>query len=109
MSRRGWIGSSLLLLTVAATGVGLAAWKYWSIQKANAASANQPEPVESVTVAIATEREHRRTTTSIGTIMALRSITLRNEIPGTVRRVLLAPGEIVEEGALLVALDVSVE
>ncbi|MGQ0833489.1 MAG: efflux RND transporter periplasmic adaptor subunit [Gammaproteobacteria bacterium] len=75
----------------------------------NAASANQPEPVESVTVAVAKEREHRRTTTSIGTVMALRSITLRNELPGTVSRVMLAPGEVVDAGTVLVALDVSVE
>src|SRR5690606_11836294 len=40
---------------------------------------------------------------------ALRSTTLRNELPGTVREVHLTPGRIVEEGDLLVALDVSVE
>jgi membrane fusion protein (multidrug efflux system) len=39
----------------------------------------------------------------------MRSITLRNEPAGTVRRVALTPGQIVEAGALLVALDVSVE
>jgi membrane fusion protein (multidrug efflux system) len=109
MNRRAWIGSSLLLLTVVGTGVALVAWKHASIQEANAASANQPEPTESVTVAVATEREHRPTTTSIGTVLALRSITLRNELPGTVRHVMLTPGQIVDEGTVLVALDVSVE
>ncbi|MFH0351974.1 MAG: efflux RND transporter periplasmic adaptor subunit [Chromatiales bacterium] len=109
MNRRGWIGSSLLLVTVVGTGVALAAWKHASIQEANAASANQPEPMESVTAAVATEREHRPTTTSIGTVLALRSITLRNERPGTVRQVMLTPGQIVEAGTVLVALDVSVE
>ncbi len=109
MNRRGWIGSSLLLVTVVGTGVALAAWKQASIQEANAASANQPEPMESVTVAVATEREHRPTTTSIGTVLALRSITLRNELPGTVSRVVLMPGAVVEAGKVLVALDVSVE
>ena len=34
MNRRGWIGSSLLLVMVVAAGVGLAAWKYASIQEA---------------------------------------------------------------------------
>jgi membrane fusion protein (multidrug efflux system) len=42
-------------------------------------------------------------------VVALRSITLRNELPGTVREVRLAPGQVVEAGALLVALDVSME
>jgi membrane fusion protein (multidrug efflux system) len=60
---------------VIAVGVGLGAWKYTSIQETNEASANQPEPMESVTVAMASEREHRRTTTSIGTVLALRSVT----------------------------------
>lgn len=109
MSRRGWIGSSLLLVAVVGTGGGLAAWKYASIEKANAASANQPEPMESVTVAVAKERTHRQTTTSIGTVIALRSITLRNELPGTVRQVMLTPGQVVDAGFVLVTLDVSVE
>jgi membrane fusion protein, multidrug efflux system len=109
MSRRGWIGSFLLLVMVVAVGIGLAAWKYTSIQETHAASANQPEPMESVTVAVAKEVEHRQTTTSIGTVLALRSITLRNELPGTVRYVSLTPGQIFDTGMVLVALDVSVE
>jgi membrane fusion protein (multidrug efflux system) len=109
MNHRGWIGSSVLLATVAALGVGLGAWKHSSLQESNAASARQPEPMESVTVAVASEREHRDTTTSIGTVLALRSVTLRNELAGTVREVALTPGQIVEAGRVLVALDVSVE
>lgn len=109
MNRRSWIGSSLLLVTVVSVGIGLSAWKYTSIQATVAASANQPEPMESVTVALARALEHRPTTTSIGTVLALRSITLRNELPGTVRHVSLTPGQIVDAGMVLVALDVSVE
>jgi membrane fusion protein (multidrug efflux system) len=109
MNHRGWIGSSLLVATVVALGAGLAAWKYSSIRESNIASANQPEPMESVTVEVAKEREHRGTTTSIGTVLALRSVTLRNELPGTVREVALTPGQLVEAGTILVALDVSVE
>ena len=109
MNRRSWIGSSLLLLTVAAAGVGLAAWKYGSIQANAAASANQPEPMESVSVSVARDVEHHQTATSIGTVLALRSITLRNELAGTVSQVKFVPGQTVEAGAVLVALDVSVE
>ena len=109
MSRRGRIGSVLLLTTVVGTGGALAAWKYASKQEARAASANQPEPIESVTVAVAKALEHRQTTTSIGTVIALRSITLRNELPGTVRQVMLTPGQVVDAGTVLVALDISVE
>lgn len=109
MNRQKWLGSILLVLFVLLIGVGLAAWKYESIQNEQGASANQPEPMESVTIAVARQIEHRPITTSIGTVLALRSITLKNELAGTVREVRLRPGQIVEAGALLVALDVSVE
>jgi membrane fusion protein (multidrug efflux system) len=87
----------------------LAVWKYGALQAADAEAASQPEPVESVRVAVAKEREHRATTTSIGTVLALRSVTLRNELPGTVSRAVLTPGQVVEAGTLLIAQDVSVE
>ena len=109
MNRNNWIGSVLLVALVIIIGLGLAAWKYESFQGEQAASANQPEPMESVTVAVARAIDHRPSTTSIGTVLALRSITLKNELAGTVREVRLTPGQIVEAGTLLVALDVSVE
>lgn len=109
MTHYRWVRSLLLLFVVVGLGIGLAAWKYASFQENAAASANQPEPMESVTTARARELEHRQTTTSIGTVLALRSISLRNELPGTVQEVRLIPGQVVEKGAVLVALDVSVE
>ena len=108
VSRR-WLGSALLVGSVLATGTLLAAWKHNANREAAEASAHQPEPVELVTVATAEPRAHRQTTTAIGTVLALRSITLRNELPGTVRQASLTPGQIVEPGTVLVALDVSVE
>ena len=61
MRRRGWIGSSLLLVTLVATGGILAVWKYSSLRAADSAAANQPEPTEMVTTAVAKEVEHRQT------------------------------------------------
>jgi membrane fusion protein (multidrug efflux system) len=109
MNRRGWIGSSLLLVIVVATGGALAAWKYNSLRASEAAAASQPEPIELITVAIPKEVEHRPASTSIGTVLALRSITLRNELAGTVSQVRLTPGRIVEKGSVLLTLDASVE
>src|SRR4051812_35250558 len=109
MSLRGWIGSGVLLAAVAGVAVGLAFWKKKTIETAIAASADRPEPMESVAVAVAQPREHRRTTTAIGTVWALRSIALKNELAGTVKSVALTPGQVVEPGAVLVAQDVSVE
>jgi membrane fusion protein (multidrug efflux system) len=109
MKSRQWIGSVSLVGAIIVTGLLLTAWKRSSIADADAAASNQPEPAESVVTAVAREHEHVRTTTSIGTVVALRSITVRNELPGTVRYVALEPGKIVEAGTTLVALDVSVE
>lgn len=106
---RKWVSPVILLLSLVGVGAGLVAWKQEATEQANAAAASQPEPVETVTVATAREQQHRRTTTSIGTVVALRSVSLRNELAGTVREVLLSPGAVVEEGTLLVALDVAVE
>lgn len=108
-TRRNWIRAAAVVATVLGVGGVLAGWKVGATREANAAAASQPEPVEAVSAAVATERQHRPTTTSIGTVLALRSITLRNELPGTVRHVRLTPGQIVEQGTVLVALDVSVE
>ena len=109
MNNRGWTGSAVLLVTLAITGSGLVAWKRASVRKADAAAASQPEPIESVTLASARARRYRPATTAVGTILALNSITLRNELAGTVSQVTLVPGQVVEAGVVLVALDVSVE
>jgi membrane fusion protein, multidrug efflux system len=105
----GLTGSAVLLGILLITAGGLVAWKHASVRRADAAAASQPEPIESVTLAVARKREYRPTTTSVGTVLALNSITLRNELAGTVRQVALAPGRIVGAGTVLVALDVSVE
>jgi len=109
MNTRSWTGSAVLLATLVLTAGSLVAWKRASARKADAAAARQPEPVESITLAVARGRQYRPTTTSVGTVLALTSITLRNELAGTVRQVALVPGQVVEAGAVLVALDVSVE
>lgn len=103
------IRSAALLTTLGLVGGGMAVWKMVDAQHAEAALASAPEPAEVVTAATAVARDHRESTTSIGTILATRSVTLRNELPGTVRQVRLRPGEVVEAGALLVELDTSVE
>jgi membrane fusion protein, multidrug efflux system len=108
MIRRS-VGSIALIATIVVTGTALAAWKNSALEDSAAAAASQPEPVESIAVAVAEEREHARVTTSVGTIVATRSISVRNELPGTVRQVHLEPGKIVEAGTVLIGLDVSVE
>lgn len=107
--RHRLLAPSLLLGSVIVLIGAIGSWKGASIAAATAAAQSEPEAAESITTAVAVEREHRPTTTSIGTVVALRSISLRNELPGTVHSVRLTPGEIVEAGTVLVAFDVSVE
>jgi len=102
-------GSAILIAIILAIGAALAVWKTASARATAAAATHQPEPVEVVTTAVAREEQHRATSTSIGTVLALRSITLRTELSGTVSAVALVPGRIVDSGAVLVALDISVE
>jgi membrane fusion protein, multidrug efflux system len=109
MSRRNLLPSLLLLVSVGLVAGALGYWKYRAISNEARASENQPEMAEAVSQAVAERREYRDSATSIGTVLAVRSITLRNELPGTVREVNLQPGAIVEPGQVLVALDVSVE
>ncbi len=109
MNGRHFKSSAVLLAVVVGGAVVLGIWKYGALQLAAAAAASQPEPMESVMAAEAKTLEHTPSTTAIGTVMALRSITLRNELAGTVRETALEPGRTVEPGTVLVALDVAVE
>jgi membrane fusion protein, multidrug efflux system len=109
MTWRGVLGSLLLLAAVGGTAAFLYVKKQAADRTATEAIAARPEPMEFATVATAKEREHQRVTTAIGTIVALRSIVLKNEVAGTVVETNLVPGKIVEAGALLVKIDVSVE
>src|SRR6266550_2499656 len=53
LASRDWIRSVALVVTVLVTGVALAAWKSAAARAASAAAARQPEPIESVNIAVA--------------------------------------------------------
>jgi membrane fusion protein, multidrug efflux system len=109
MLKQIWNRSSILIVALLLTAGALAAWKVAAVMDSAHAAANQPEPMETIVVVAARQRPYTPSTTAVGTVVAQRSVTLRNELPGTVRKVNLAPGRIVEAGTVLVALDVSVE
>lgn len=83
-------------------------WKQHTARVA-LASAHHGEPAEAIESSVARTQLHARTTTAIGTVRALQSINLQNELPGTVRKVDLQTGQIVDAGTVLVELDVAVE
>lgn len=74
-----------------------------------AAQAAPPEMPTFVSLAQAQEVSFRQSSSAIGTIVAPQSISLRNEIAGTVSHVNLSAGSIVEEGTILLQLDTSIE
>ncbi len=105
---RAWVRSAVLFGAVVVVGGGVVALRDVLGEGAHA-EAMSAEPAQVVTQAIAEARTHRGSTTAIGTVLATRSISLRNELPGTVRWVGLKSGQVVKAGTVLVALDVSVE
>src|SRR6218665_1844207 len=96
MKASSWIISLVLIGALGAAAAGLAAWKRADIRKSMEAAAAMPEPAESIVTVPAGEVDHRNSTVAVGTVLALRSITLRNELAGTVVKADLTPGRIVE-------------
>lgn len=105
---RAWLRSAVLFGGIVVVGGGIVALRDVFGEGAHA-EAVMAEPAQVVTASVAQSRTHRGSTTAIGTVLATRSITLRNELPGTVRWVGLKSGQVVGAGTVLVALDVSVE
>lgn len=103
------VASLLLLVVVVGGGALIYLWKTFGDAAAAQAAASQPPPMWAVESAEVRTQPFARSTTSIGTVRALQSITLRNELPGTVHKVSLQTGQVVEAGAVLVELDVAVE
>lgn len=110
MNRTQWIGSTVLALCLAGLAAGVVFWKRSEAQAKEAAeAAQQHEPMEIVSEALARAEQHQPVVGAVGTAIALRSIQLRNELAGSIVSVALEAGRIAEEGELLVELDVSVE
>jgi membrane fusion protein, multidrug efflux system len=101
-------GSLAVLLGIGAVGYGLFAIKQHQFAQMAAQEA-PPEAPNFVKMATAHSISFRATSTAIGTIIAPRSILLSNEVPGTVVSTALTPGTIVEEGTVLLQLDISIE
>ena len=66
-------------------------------------------PPESVTTAKAEATEWQAVRPAIGSLVAVRGVTLGAEITGTVREILFDNGSFVKKGAVLVRLDTSTE
>ena len=108
MLRRAVAWLAVILAIVGIAG-GLGAYKYKEIQAATAAAQATPEPVEAVLSVSARNGEWAASTRAIGSVVVLRQVEIRNEIAGVIANIGFKSGDIVEEGALLVQLDVRQE
>jgi membrane fusion protein, multidrug efflux system len=111
-ARKKWIvplfGSLCVLLCVVGAGAGLYYFKAWQLAQM-AKQKEPPEPATTVSVTEAKPVSFRQHSSAIGTIVAPQSITLSNEIAGTVSQAELSAGAIVEAGTVLLQLDTSIE
>jgi membrane fusion protein (multidrug efflux system) len=94
----------MLSLVVLLVG-GLGFVKFQQIQTAIAQGAAYQPPPEAVTTLVAAEEAWPETISAIGTVAAVRGVTVSADLSGTVDRVLFESGRAVDAGAVLVELD----
>jgi membrane fusion protein (multidrug efflux system) len=66
-------------------------------------------PPETVSTAVAQAETWETTVSAVGSISGLRSVTVSNEVPGTISKIRFESGQVVREGQVLVELDSGVE
>src|SRR5262249_14853287 len=97
-----------MIVMLAATLVvvaGLGFVKFKQIQTAIAEGAAYQPPPEAVTTIVASQDERPSTLTAIGTVAAVRGVTVSADLPGIVERVAFESGQAVREGEVLAVLD----
>src|SRR5262249_17010919 len=106
MNRRGPI---LVVASVVGIVCFLASYKYWRVSSTIAPAASFGGPAESVEVAPVRAIPWQGRASAAGTIVARESVTLSNELAGTIAQVGFSSGQIVEAGQVLVELDTRTE
>ena len=94
----------MLAVTVAIVA-GLGFVKFKQIQTAIAQAAAFQPPPEAVTTIVASQEQWPSTLTAIGTIAAVRGVTVSADLPGVVDRIAFESGQSIREGEVLAVLD----
>src|SRR5881398_3665127 len=93
------------MLVVSAVFIaGLGFFKFQQFQTMAHASAFQPPP-EAVTTIIAKQEKWPATLSAIGSMAAVKGVTVSADLPGTVSRIAFDSGKAVHAGDILVELD----
>ena len=101
MAKRMLVMLTLTLLFVGALGFV----KFKQIQTAIAQGAAYQPPPEAVTTIIAAQEQWPSTINAIGTLAAVRGVTVGADLPGIVDQILFESGDWVREGQTLAILD----
>ena len=104
MKKSSIVASIVLFSVLGAAAGGLALQKVLAIRR-QAAAAPQGEPPSAVEVTSVRESTWQRRADLVGTVISTRSVTVSNELPGTVRSIGFGSGAIVEPGEVLLTLD----
>lgn len=96
------IGMLAVTLTLVAA---LGFVKFKQIQTAIAQGAAFQPPPEAVTTIVASEEAWASTLNAIGTVAAVRGVTIAADLPGTVEKIAFESGQSVREGDVLALLD----
>jgi membrane fusion protein (multidrug efflux system) len=105
-NKRVWVFAVLGIVAVIAVLVGI---KAGQIAKMIGAGKSFAPPPESVTSAKIEAAEWPSSSAAIGTLVAVRGVTLASEVPGMVREIHFDSGAVVKRGDVLVKLDTSTE
>src|SRR6185436_17340165 len=101
MLKRMIVMLAATMLIVAALGFV----KFKQIQTAIAQGAAYQPPPEAVTTITAAQEQWPSTITAIGTVAAVRGVTVSADLPGIVDQILFESGDAVREGQTLAILD----
>jgi membrane fusion protein, multidrug efflux system len=101
MAKRMFVMLTLTLLFVGALGFV----KFKQIQTAIAQGAAFQPPPEAVTTIMAAQEQWPSTINAIGTMAAVRGVTVSADLPGIVDQILFESGDAVREGQVLAILD----
>lgn len=98
---------AVVLIFLALVFGGVFGWKYLQMQKQAAANAGPPPAV--VSTRRVTSERWQPALEAIGTITPTRGVVVSAEVPGIAREIYFDSGQHVDEGELLVELDVEVD
>src|SRR5215831_20669025 len=100
-----WKRMIAMLVTTFAIVAGLGFVKVKQVQNMIAQGAAYQPPPDAVTTIVATEERWPSTVTAIGTVAAVRGVTVSADLPGVVDRIAFESGQAVHEGDVLAILD----